>query len=33
MDGGSLVISWDPETKEILMTGPATPVFEGVVEL
>ena len=33
MDGGPLVVSWDPETKELVMTGPATPVFEGTIEL
>ena len=32
MDGGSLDVSWDPSTKEIVMTGPATPVFEGTIE-
>lgn len=33
MDGGSLVVSWDPETKEVTMTGPATTVFEGTIQL
>jgi len=32
MDGGSLDISWDPDTKEIRMTGTATTVFEGTIE-
>ncbi len=33
MDGGSLEVSWDPATKEIRMTGTATTVFEGTIEL
>lgn len=33
MDGGSLVVSWDPDTREIRMTGTATTVFEGTIEL
>ena len=33
MDGGSLQVSWDPATKEIRMTGTATTVFEGTIEL
>ena len=33
MDGGSLDVSWDPDTKQILMTGTATTVFEGTIEL
>ena len=33
MDGGSLVVSWDPATKEVTMTGPATTVFEGTIQL
>jgi diaminopimelate epimerase len=33
MDGGSLDISWDPVTKDIHMTGTATTVFEGTIEL
>ena len=33
MDGGQLDVSWDPETKEIRMTGTATTVFEGTIEL
>ena len=32
MDGGSLVVSWDPETKLVTMTGPAETVFEGTIE-
>lgn len=33
MDGGSLDISWDPVSKEISMTGPATMVYEGIIVL
>ncbi len=33
MDGGALDVSWDPATKEIRMTGTATTVFEGTIEL
>ena len=33
MDGGALDISWDPVTKEIRMTGTATSVFEGTIEM
>ena len=33
MDGGALDVSWDPVTKEIRMTGIATTVFEGTIEL
>lgn len=32
MDGGSLDLSWDPASKEIVMTGPATTVYEGVID-
>ena len=32
MDGGSLSVSWDPSTKQVLMTGPAETVFEGTIE-
>ena len=32
MDGGALSVSWDPVTKEVLMTGPAETVFEGTIE-
>lgn len=31
MDGGTLTVQWDPETKEVLMTGAAEFVFEGAV--
>ena len=31
MDGGTLTVQWDPETKEVLMTGAAEFVFEGTV--
>lgn len=33
MDGGALTVSWDPETKTVLMTGTATTVFEGTIEI
>ena len=33
MDGGALDVSWDPGTREIRMTGTATTVFEGTIEL
>ena len=33
MDGGSLKVSWNPDTKEVLMTGDANIVFEGTIEL
>ena len=33
MDGGELGVAWDPATCEILMTGTATTVFEGVIEM
>lgn len=31
MDGGTLTIQWDPQTKEVLMTGAAEFVFDGTV--
>ena len=31
MDGGTLNVKWNPETKEVLMTGAAEFVFEGTV--
>ena len=31
MDGGTLNVQWNPETKEVLMTGPAEFVFEGTI--
>ena len=31
MDGGTLTVSWNPESKEVLMTGAAEFVFEGTV--
>ena len=31
MDGGALSVSWDPITKQVLMTGPAETVFEGTI--
>ncbi len=33
MDGGTLAVSWDPDSREVLMTGPATLVFEGKIEI
>lgn len=33
MDGGRLSITWDIATSHILMTGPATKVFEGTIEI
>ena len=33
MDGGQLDVSWDPVTREIQMTGTATTVFEGTIEM
>lgn len=33
MDGGALKVSWNPDTKEVLMTGDANIVFEGMIEL
>lgn len=31
MDGGTLTVQWNPDTKEVLMTGAAEFVFEGAV--
>ena len=33
MDGGALTVSWDPATREVLMTGDATLVFDGKIEM
>ena len=33
MDGGSLTIRWDIATRHVLMTGVATKVFDGKIEL
>lgn len=33
MDGGRLSITWDIATGHILMTGPATKVFDGTIEI
>lgn len=33
MDGGSLTIQWDAGTNHVLMTGEATKVFDGEIEL
>jgi diaminopimelate epimerase len=32
MDGGSVIIEWDEKTNTVLMTGPATTVFEGEID-
>lgn len=32
MDGGTLSIEWDEQTGHVLMTGPATKVFDGIIE-
>lgn len=31
MDGGTLTVQWNPDTKEVLMTGAAEFVFDGIV--
>ena len=33
MDGGALTVSWDPETREVLMTGDANLVYDGKIEM
>lgn len=33
MDGGDLLIRWDEQDGHVYMTGPATKVFEGEIEL
>ncbi len=33
MDGGALTIEWDIPTKHVLMTGGATKVFDGEIEI
>lgn len=33
MDGGSLYVSWNPDTGEVTMTGGAEKVFDGTVEI
>lgn len=33
MDGGTLTIEWDEQTKHVFMTGPAMTVFEGTIEI
>lgn len=32
MDGGALTIEWDESTNHVMMTGPATKVFDGTIE-
>jgi diaminopimelate epimerase len=31
--GGDLVIEWDEETNHVFMTGPATEVFRGEIDI
>ena len=33
LNGGELVVSWDGEGQPVLMTGPATTVYQGRIEL
>ena len=33
MDGGILMIEWNESNGHVFMTGPATTVFEGEIEL
>ena len=33
MDGGSLIIEWSEKDNHVYMTGPATKVFEGEIDL
>ncbi|MDO8519321.1 MAG: diaminopimelate epimerase [Deltaproteobacteria bacterium] len=33
LKGGNLEINWDEKTNHVLMTGPATTVFEGEIEI
>lgn len=33
MDGGTLLIEWDEKTNHVFMTGPATKVFEGTIDI
>lgn len=33
MDGGTLHIEWSTATSHVLMTGPATKVFDGVIDI
>ena len=33
MDGGTLTIDWDQASGHVLMTGPATKVFDGEIEI
>ena len=33
LDGGELVVSWPGEGQPVLMTGPATTVYQGRIEL
>lgn len=33
MDGGTLTIEWNQENRHVLMTGEATQVFEGEINI
>ena len=33
MDGGTLTIEYEPQNDRILMTGPATKVFDGTINM
>jgi diaminopimelate epimerase len=33
MDGGTLTIEIDPASGHVMMTGPATKVFDGKIEI
>ncbi len=33
MDGGTLIIEWDESNNHIYMTGPATKVFDGTIDI
>lgn len=33
LPGGSLLIDWDASTQHVFMTGPAQPVYEGVIQV
>ena len=33
MDGGTLTIEYQPQNDRILMTGPATKVFDGTINM
>ncbi len=33
MDGGTLTVEWHPHSRRVLMTGPATKVFDGTIDM